>query len=106
MTHTLSIDPGEWRALLVENLQRLINFANQAQALDAKNLPDIHAHMDRAKVIASSWAAATPQAVPETVEQHVINAGSGVAIKTGEQPKRGGWPKGKPRKRQSAQVVQ
>jgi hypothetical protein len=98
MTNTLSIDATEWRVLFHSNISRVNEFVSQNQVLTPEHLKALQEHLDRAKLIASAWCAATPQAVAEPIE-----APADVDVT----PKRtGGWPKGKPRKRQSPQVVQ
>ncbi len=100
MTNTLSIDATEWRVLFSANIARINEFTNQNATLSAEHLKALHEHMDRAKVLASAWAAAMPQAAPEQAAQAMADAPADVQNK-----KRGGWPKGRSRK-QPQQVVQ
>lgn len=99
MSNTLSIDAAEWRVLFSANIARLNEFINQNATLSAENLKALHEHMDRAKVLASAWAAATPQAVVEPIE-------APAEVQQAALKRKGGWPAGKPRKRQNPQVVQ
>lgn len=104
MTNTLAIDNAEWRVLFASSIARVTEFVGQNPSLTADNLKLMHEHLDRAKLIASAWAASTPQAVVREVAQTMADAPVEVRA---EQPKRkGGWPRGKPRKRANPQVVQ
>lgn len=103
MTNTLAIDNAEWRVLFASSIARVNEFVNQNNALSADNLKLMHEHLDRAKLIASAWAASTPQAVVREVAQTMADAPVEVRA---EQPKRkGGWPKGRKRN-QPQQAVQ
>jgi hypothetical protein len=115
---TLSIDTSEWRALFIENIQRLANFVGQNQAITPEGLQALHTHLARSRMIAAAWCAAgRPPATVEAaqpatpssplrveamgVPAPVISAANGDAPK-----RRGGWPKGKPRARQKPMQVQ
>lgn len=101
MSNTLSIDASEWRVLFSANIARVNDFINQNATLSAEHLKLLHEHMDRAKLLASAWAAATPQAAPEQAAQAMAEAPADVQTER----KKGGWPKGRSRK-QAQQVVQ
>ncbi|QPF87020.1 hypothetical protein IC762_12270 [Bradyrhizobium genosp. L] len=107
MSNTLSIDQSEWRVLFASSIARVNEFVNQNAALTPATLKAMHEHLDRAKLIASAWAASTPQAVPQEAARDMAEAPVEVQANGSAPPKRkGGWPAGKPRKRTNPQVVQ
>lgn len=103
--HTLSIDQAEWRVLFASNIARVNDFINQNPTLDVEKLKAMLDHLDRAKLIARSWCASVPQAVPAETAQKLAEAPAVVANGNGAEKKKPGWPKGKPRKRLNPQQV-
>jgi hypothetical protein len=102
---TLRIDRAEWRSLFLENIQRLANFVGQNVLLTPEGLKVLHTHLDRSKMIAAAWCAAAapvaPVPAPAPSAPFTTEADGVVGQPIGEPvKKRGGWPKGKPRKRQ------
>jgi len=101
--NTLSIDQTEWRVLFASTIARVTEYVNQTHALTPDHLKLMHDHLDRAKLIASAWCAASPAPV-----QDIVQAAQPVAAQANgatEPKRRGGWPKGKKRN-QPQQAVQ
>jgi hypothetical protein len=55
---TLSIDIAEWRALFIENVQRLANSVSQNAQLTPDCLEALNTDLERSKTIAAAWCAA------------------------------------------------
>lgn len=96
---TLQIDPRRWRMLFADSMQVTANFMAQHETLAQADLRVLLGYLDEAKLMATAWyQAGRPATAPEPKREEVAPI---------EQPvKRGGWPKGKPRKRNNPQVMQ
>lgn len=100
---TLSLDSAEWRAMLGHNLIRAIEFVQSSTHVTAENVTAFHLHLDRMKALATAWHLSAPKAADSAVASDQHAQAPATAQTNGAAPKRkGGWPKGKPRKRHAA----
>jgi len=96
---TLSLNARQWRVLMNDHLEVLKAGVAAAETLDEKGLKEVMRLLDQVRLMASAWYQNSPAPAAEAVapepqaEQPVEQQANGAA------PKRGGWPKGKPRKR-------
>lgn len=110
---TLSLDAAEYRALLLSNFERAAGFVTQNVAVTHDQLGSLCAHLERMKMLAAAWHYAAPPAanVEQMQAQRIIDEAALTARRAQpnghESPKRkGGWPKGKSRKRPAEAQVQ
>lgn len=95
---TTALTPAEWRGLCMLNVAQMHAWLeSSAPNLDAAALPGMEAHLDRIRSFLRAWSVSQPPKPVETVE----------AKANGAAPvKKGGWPLGRPRKRQNPAVQQ
>jgi hypothetical protein len=91
MSGTFRIDAAGWRALFIENMQRLGNFVSQNGVLTPEGLTALHQHLDRAKTIAAAWCAATPapaahEPEPPAASEPVRVQATGVPLQRSKSP--------------------
>ncbi len=101
---TLALNPAEWKALFVSNIDQLRQFVMDAGGLTPAGVTVVADHMDRMKSIAAAWQASQPPVTeaPQTQQAQPQGAANGAAAPV---VKKGGWPKGKKRNA-PAQVAQ
>ena len=93
---TMSLNPYEWRQLVVAGAQGVAAWANvlQKDVPTAEEVAAMHTALDRLKLQVSAWGISGARPVP-------VNGSAVAAVepaKNDAAPKRrGGWPKGKPR---------
>lgn len=103
---TLALNPGEWKALLLNNIAGAHQAVTNAENISQDGLAVLNGHLDRIKGIAAAWFASQPpvpaaeNATP-AVTQDAAQANGAPPVK-----KRGGWPKGKKRNAPTQQAVQ
>lgn len=107
---TMQLAPADWRQLCILNVEQLHGFVSgiPAQtekgdaALTDEHMALIEAHIGKGRAFLTAWRKSrVPMvAAPEAsrVEQKATNGAAA--------PKRGGWPKGKPRKPRVQEMVQ
>jgi hypothetical protein len=106
---TLSLAVNEWRKLVQANLEQAFEFTQGHAEITADEARGLAQHLDRMKALVMAWhASARPPA--QTVRESLEEAEAEQAAKPAEeQPKKRGWPLGKPRgprKRMNPQVMQ
>jgi len=106
----ISFDNIEWRAVLLSNLNRIGGYAQSTEAIGPIEADGLRSYLDRCKLLVTAWEKATeaqaqaaqpiqPEAIHEAATPHVNGS-------TAVKPRRGGWPKGKPRKPPAEVVTQ
>ncbi len=111
--NTLALNARQWRVLMNDHLEVLKAAVSSAEVLDEAGLKNVFRHLDEVRLMAGAWyqnspapanAAVADAPAPEPVKQTQIEQAP--VVYNG--PKRGGWPKGKPRKQRMnpAQAVQ
>lgn len=102
---TLALGTREWNALLAHNSGELAAFFQQQPIPSAETYTHIVQHLDRMKEILPGWLAT---AQPPVVREQQVSAPQPAPAQTnGAARRKGGWPKGKPRKRAApAQAIQ
>ena len=107
----ISFDNIEWRAVLLSNLNRIGGYAQSTEAIGPIEADGLRSYLDRCKLLVTAWEKATEaqaqaaQPIPQP-EVHHEAATPHVNGSTAVKPRRGGWPKGKPRKPVAAVVTQ
>ena len=104
---TLSLGPREWRSLITTNLTDAAQFVHQNDVLGPENLTLFLDHMNRIKAMISAWHLSTPAVAADKAAAEPAPKSETKAATNGAAPakRKGGWPRGKPRK-QVQQVVQ
>lgn len=105
---TITLNTDEWRALLAANLAHAAQFAQAKAVISLDELRAVHEHFDRMKSIATAWHFSPPPMAQEAPGQAAASDAAPTTNAHDAAPKRkGGWPKGRSRKRGSgAEVVQ
>lgn len=97
---TLSLGVNEWRKLVQANLEQAFEFTQSKMEISVDDARSLAQHLDRMKALVMAWHASTrPQVASEPVQQ------TADPEPVAEQPKKRGWPKGRPRKRNAPQQV-
>lgn len=99
---TLALSSREWNALLTVNATDLANLF-QAQPIPTPELcAQLAQRIDRMRAILPGWLASVPHAAPDAPKESAQPSAQVAAQANGAAPKKGGWPKGKPRKKRNA----
>ena len=96
---TTALTPAEWRGLCMLNVAQMHAWIEASSPnLDAAALPSMEAHLDRIRAFLRAWSVSQPKPIEA---KPVETKPNGVAAPV---KKRGGWPRGKPRKRMNPAV--
>lgn len=106
---TMRLDHGQWRALVLDYIERLFNTVRGVAIPDAQMVTAIHSHVADLSFRIDQWAASGPppahSALPDDSENvraaQEARAASEAMRANGTEPtgkRPGGWPAGKPRK--------
>ena len=96
--------PPEWQAVCIGSAEQLAAFFRSGAVINAEQVKAVSDHLDRLRTFVGAWKASVPaqMAEPAKVEEPKATA----PVTNGAAPKRkGGWPKGKPRKRMNPMNV-
>lgn len=92
---SLSIDPRRWRMLFADNIQVTAEFMAARGTLTADDFQQLVSYLDEAKLMAAAWYRAGNPVRVEVEAPALPRDSESIDL-----PKRrGGWPKGRSRKR-------
>ncbi len=105
--NTLALNARQWRVLMNDHLEVLKGIVGTTDVLDEAGIKTVFHHVDQVRLMAVAWRqSSVPAVVVE--EPAVLQPEQIAAAQTNGTTRRGGWPKGKPRKQRMnpAQAVQ
>jgi len=105
--NTLSLNARQWRVLMADHLDVLKAGVSSSEVLNEDGLKVVMHHIDQVRLMAVAWYQNSPAPVADAAGAVTGEQIAAPANANGAAPKRkGGWPAGRPRKRQIAAAVQ
>lgn len=100
-SRTMALTSSEWQALIVMGVAQLhARIATMTAAPSADESTELRGHLDRLKLQVAAWGVSNVKPVAQVAQPELaLQAPAQQAANGSESAKRrGGWPKGKPRK--------
>lgn len=98
----VALDHGEFQALVMHNLARLNQFLGSLPEMTDAHLVAVNEYLNRTRALMGGWKHASAKAAADKAAAEAAGAAQpeapAQAANGAVKPRKGGWPKGKPRK--------